>query len=213
MSVAILAMGQDMFTNKKDYTNFNLKAYVWLLLLIALIGLFIGGVIVYKVFPYKVINEDRFYRLVILDSGFADFFHSIFPIPVENKVRFKKDNSERQDKLDAIADYYGTGYLPILITPRGARILEDHEIDHYDIDDIVMVNLYEENMTLHEWYEFEMNPRYLIGRVHEYTEMDHYRDNSRIANSNIRMITEEESYEEGIKTNGPFIRIDNDDDE
>lgn len=182
---------------------FNLKKFILHLVLLSILGISIGVVVVYKVFPYKLINSNQFYGSVIIDSGFADFFHSIFPIQIENKVKFRKvqdtcdlleeddelpflpikhigilskhkseyysklyerteieeymkmDNKARE-KLVLLEDHYGTGYLPILMNPYGARILEEYELNHYHNGVVMMVNLYKMNMTLHEWYEFEM---------------------------------------------------------
>lgn len=136
--------------------TFDFKKFILSMLLFAFLGICISVFIVYKLFPYKLIDSNSLYGLVVIDSGFADFFHSIFPLPIENKVKFKKAESRVESKSDILADYYGTGYLPIKINPYGARVLEEHEIDYCHDCEIVMVNLYEMNMTLHEWYEFEM---------------------------------------------------------
>lgn len=136
--------------------TFNLKKFILHIFLLSILGIFIGAFVIYEVFPHKLADSNRLYIRTVIDSGFADFFHSIFPIPVENKVRFKKAESKAKSKSDILADYYGTGYLPIKINPYGARVLAEYEIDYYDDDEVMMVNLYEENMTLHEWYEFEM---------------------------------------------------------
>ena len=127
-------------------STFNFKKFILHLLLCSILGIIISVFIIYKVFPYKLINSNQFYELVIIDSGFADFFHSIFPIPVENKVKFKK--------VESIYDPLDTDELPFLpIKQRG--ILTKHKSE-YLYRKMELVDLYIDEMTDDEWYEFEM---------------------------------------------------------
>jgi len=109
-------------TQDTDTTS-NLKKFISWVILLSILGVLIGIFIVNKVFPYKLINSNQFYELVIIDSGFADFFHSIFPIPVENKVRFKKV----EDTHDPLEEDDELPFLPI----KHIGILSKHKSEYY----------------------------------------------------------------------------------